>query len=162
MQYDFIYNDSILENIRFGRDISNEDVLKATEIAQAADFIKGFNDGFEHILSQNGTNISGGQKQRILISRALAAKPEILILDDSSSALDYKTDANLRRALSENLADTTVVTVAQRVSSVKDSDLILVLEQGEIIGAGSHEYLLENCIEYKEISDSQMGGAFVE
>ena len=162
MQYDFIYNDSIMENIRFGRAISDEDVLWATEIAQAADFIKGFSDGYEHILSQGGTNISGGQKQRVLISRALASKPEILILDDSSSALDYKTDANLRRALAEKLVDTTVVTVAQRVSSVKDSDLILVLEQGEIIGAGSHEYLLQNCIEYKEISDSQMGGAFVE
>lgn len=162
MQYDFIYNDSILENIRFGRDISEEDILKAAEIAQAADFISSFPDGFNHLLSQNGTNVSGGQKQRILISRALAAKPEILILDDSSSALDYKTDANLRRALAENLKDTTVVTVAQRVSSVKDCDLILVLEQGQIIGAGNHEHLLETCIEYKEISDSQMGGAFVE
>lgn len=162
MQYDFIYNDTIMENIRFGRDISENDVFKAAEIAQAADFINSFPDGFEHLLSQNGTNVSGGQKQRILISRALAAKPEILILDDSSSALDYKTDANLRQALAENLADTTVVTVAQRVSSVKDSDLILVLENGEIIGAGDHDYLLSNCAEYKEISDSQMGGAFVE
>lgn len=162
MQYDFIYNDTILENIRFGREISEESVLNAAETAQAADFIKSFPDGFNHMLSQNGTNISGGQKQRILISRALAAKPEILILDDSSSALDYKTDANLRKALAENLTDTTLVTVAQRVSSVKDCDLILVLEQGEIIGAGSHEYLLENCTEYKEISESQMGGAFVE
>lgn len=162
MQYDFIYNDTILENIRFGRNLSEDDVLKAAEIAQAADFIKSFPDGFNHLLSQNGTNVSGGQKQRILISRALAAKPEILILDDSSSALDYKTDANLRKALSENLKSTTLVTVAQRVSSVKDCDLILVLERGEIIGVGNHEYLLENCTEYKEISDSQMGGAFVE
>ena len=162
MQYDFIYNDTILENIRFGRNLSEDDVLKAAEIAQAADFIKSFPDGFNHLLSQNGTNVSGGQKQRILISRALAAKPEILILDDSSSALDYKTDANLRKALSENLKSTTLVTVAQRVSSVKNCDLILVLERGEIIGVGNHEYLLENCTEYKEISDSQMGGAFVE
>ena len=162
MQYDFIYNDSILENIRFGRDISEEDILSAAETAQAADFIMSFPDGFEHILSQNGTNVSGGQKQRLLISRALAQKPEILILDDSSSALDYKTDANLRKALAKNLSDTTVITVAQRVSSVKNCDLILVLEQGEIIGAGSHGHLLENCAEYKEISDSQMGGAFVE
>ena len=162
MQYDFIYNDTIFENIRFGRDISEADVLKAAEIAQAADFINGFSDGFNHMLSQNGTNVSGGQKQRILISRALASKPEILILDDSSSALDYKTDASLRKALAENLKNTTLVTVAQRVSSVKDCDLILVLEQGEIIGAGSHEHLLATCTEYKEISDSQMGGAFVE
>ena len=162
MQYDFIYNDTVLENIRFGRAISEEDVFKAAEIAQAADFITAFPDKFNHILSQNGTNVSGGQKQRILISRALASKPEILILDDSSSALDYKTDANLRHALAQNLKDTTLITVAQRVSSVKDCDLILVLEQGEIIGAGTHEQLLGNCTEYKEISDSQMGGAFVE
>lgn len=162
MQYDFIYNDTIMENIRFGRNISDDDIFAAAEIAQAASFIKAFPDGFEHILSQKGTNISGGQKQRILISRALAGKPEILVLDDSSSALDYKTDANLRKALSENFKDTTLITVAQRVSSVKDCDLILVLEQGEIIGAGNHDYLLKNCTEYKEISDSQMGGAFVE
>ena len=98
----------------------------------------------------------------MLISRALAAHPEILILDDSSSALDYKTDAALRRALAENMQDTTVVTVAQRVSSVKDCDLILVLNEGKIIGMGNHDHLLENCEEYREISDSQMGGAFVD
>ena len=92
----------------------------------------------------------------------LAAHPEILILDDSSSALDYKTDAALRRALAENMQDTTVVTVAQRVSSVKDCDLILVLNEGKIIGMGNHDHLLENCEEYREISDSQMGGAFVD
>ena len=114
------------------------------------------------MLSSHGTNISGGQKQRVLIARALAAKPEILILDDSSSALDYKTDAALRRALSENMQETTVVTVAQRVSSVKNCDLILVLNEGKIIGMGTHDHLLEQCAEYREISDSQMGGAFVE
>ena len=114
------------------------------------------------MLSSHGTNISGGQKQRLLISRAIAGCPEILILDDSSSALDYKTDAALRRALSENLGDTTVVTVAQRVSSVKDSDLIIVLNEGKIIGIGTHEALLSSCEEYREISESQMGGAFVE
>ena len=97
-----------------------------------------------------------------MISRALAAKPEILILDDSSSALDYKTDAALRKALSESMADTTVVTVAQRVSSVKDCGLIIVLDEGKIIGMGDHEHLLENCEEYREISESQMGGAFVD
>ena len=114
------------------------------------------------MLSQKATNISGGQKQRLLISRAIAGNPQILVLDDSSSALDYKTDANLRRALKENCKDTTVVTVAQRVSSVKDSDLILVLDDGKIIGAGKHEELLETCLPYREISESQMGGAIVE
>ncbi len=162
LQNDFLYADTIEENICFGREISHDDVVHAAKIAQADDFINAFSDGYSHMLSPHATNISGGQKQRILISRALAKKPQILILDDSSSALDYKTDALLRAALKENLQDTTVVTVAQRVSSVKDCGLILVLDEGKIIGAGTHEYLLENCSEYREISDSQMGGAFVE
>lgn len=162
MQYDFLYADTIEENIRFGRDLTHEQVEWAAKIAQAHDFITGFEKGYEHMLSPKGTNISGGQKQRILIARAIAARPEILILDDSSSALDYKTDAALRKALAENMQDTTVITVAQRVSSLKNCDLILVLEDGLVIGKGTHEELLETCVEYKEISDSQMGGAFVE
>lgn len=162
MQHDFLYNDTVKENIDLGRKLPQEDIVAAAKIAQAHDFISSFPEGYDHILSQKATNISGGQKQRLLISRAIAAKPEILILDDSSSALDYKTDANLRRALKENLAGTTVITVAQRVSSVKDCDLILVLEEGKIIGAGKHELLMETCPEYREISESQMGGAIVE
>lgn len=162
LQYDFLYADTIEENICFGRDISSEAVRRAAKIAQADSFITAFEDGYGHVLSQHGTNISGGQKQRILISRALAAEPEILILDDSSSALDYKTDAALRRALAQNLVDTTVVTVAQRVSSVKDCDLIIVMDDGAIIGMGTHDRLLEECTEYREISESQMGGAIVE
>lgn len=162
LQQDFLYADTIAENIRFGRDISQEEVKRAAEIAQADGFITSFADGYEHLLSQHGTNISGGQKQRVLIARALAADPDILILDDSSSALDYKTDAALRRALDEHRRDTTVVTVAQRVSSVKNCGVILVLENGRIIGIGTHDTLLETCREYREISESQMGGAFVE
>ncbi len=162
LQFDFLYADTIEENITFGRDISPDAVRRAAGIAQAEGFIEDTKEGYERMLSPHGTNISGGQKQRVLISRALAANPEILILDDSSSALDYKTDAALRKALRENLAETTVITVAQRVSSVKDCDLILVLDEGEIISCGSHDYLLENCEEYGEISRSQMGGAFVE
>lgn len=162
LQHDFLYAETVEENIKFGRNISHEDVLKAAKIAQAHDFISDFGDGYNHELSPHGTNISGGQKQRVLISRAIAAKPEILILDDSSSALDYKTEAALRQALAENMKDTTVVTVAQRVSAVKNCDLILVLDNGKIIGKGKHEELIETCPEYKEISDSQMGGAFVE
>lgn len=162
LQHDFLYNDTIIENIRFGRDISDEDIRRATKIAQADTFIEAFEDGYEHLLSQKGTNISGGQKQRVLISRALAMNPDILVLDDSSSALDYKTDAMLRQALKENMGDTTLVTVAQRVSSIKDCGLIIVLDHGDVIGAGTHEHLLENCVEYREISDSQMGGAFVD
>ena len=162
MQHDFLYNETIKENIDLGRKLSDEEIISAAKIAQAHDFITSFPDGYEHLLSQTATNISGGQKQRLLIARAIASKPKILVLDDSSSALDYKTDANLRRALKENLADTTVVTVAQRVSSVKDCDLILVLDEGKIIGAGKHEELLSSCLEYREISESQMGGAIVE
>ncbi len=161
-QHDFLYADTIEENIKFGRDISHEDVVKAAKIAQAHDFITNLTEGYDHVLSPHGTNISGGQKQRVLIARALAGNCEILILDDSSSALDYKTDAALRKALDENLKDTTVITIAQRVSSVKNCDFILVLDKGKIIGKGKHEDLLEECIEYKEISDSQMGGALVE
>ena len=162
LQNDFIYADTIEENIKFGRDIEKEKIEAATKTAQAYNFITENGKGFDYMLSSKGTNVSGGQRQRLLIARAIADNPEILILDDSSSALDYKTDASLRKALDENLKNTTVITVAQRVSSVKNCDLILVLEHGKIIGKGTHEYLLENCKEYKEISDSQMGGAFVE
>ena len=161
-QNDFIYADTIMENIRFGRDISDEDIEKATKTAQAYDFITSFSDGFSHSVSTGGTNLSGGQRQRLLISRAIAGKPSILILDDSSSALDYKTDAALRQALAADLPDSTVITVAQRVSSVKSCDLILVIEDGVIIGCGKHADLMESCPEYKEISDSQMGGAFLD
>ena len=161
-QNDFLYADTIEENIRFGRELSSEEIYEAARLSQAHDFISSFADGYSHEVSAGGTNLSGGQRQRVLISRAVATRPEILILDDSSSALDYKTDANLRRALSEALSDSTVITVAQRVSSVKSCDLILVIEDGEIIGAGTHEQLMESCEEYKEISDSQMGGAFLE
>ena len=161
-QNDFIYADTIEENIRFGRDISPEDIVKASKTAQAYEFISGFPDGFLHNVTTGGTNLSGGQRQRLLISRAIAGKPEILILDDSSSALDYKTDLNLRLALSKDIPDSTVITVAQRVSSVKNCDLILVIDNGVIIGCGKHEHLMKTCSEYREISDSQMGGAFLD
>ncbi len=162
MQNDFLYSDTVEENIRFGRELSEEQIKDAAKIAQADGFISELESGYGHLLSQKGTNISGGQKQRLLISRALAAQPEILILDDSSSALDYKTDAALRKALKESCENMTVITVAQRVSSVKDCDLILVLEEGKIIGMGNHDSLISSCPEYREISDSQMGGAFLE
>ncbi len=162
LQNDFLYADTVEENIRFGRDLSDEEVIRAAKIAQAHDFIAAIPEGYGHILSPKGTNLSGGQRQRLLIARAIAARPDILILDDSSSALDYKTDANLRRALSEELSDTTVITVAQRVSSVKNCDWILVLENGDVIGSGRHDDLLQSCSVYREISQSQMGGAFVE
>ena len=162
LQHDFLYSDSIAENIRFGRDISSERIIESAKIARAHDFISDFHDGYDHMLTPHGTNISGGQKQRVLISRAVASNPDILILDDSSSALDYKTDAALRKELSNSMNNTTIITVAQRVSSVKDSNLILVIDNGNIIGIGNHEQLLNSCKQYLEISQSQMGGAFVE
>ena len=161
MQNDFIMADTVAENIRFGRDISDDDIRRAAHLAQAAEFIERFELGYEHLLTAKGTNISGGQRQRILIARALAGNPQILVLDDASSALDYKTDAALRRAIREELHTTTVV-VAQRVSSVLHADHILVLDHGRVIGAGKHEELLASCPAYREISDSQMGGAFLE
>ena len=162
LQNDFLYADTVRENIRFGRDIAEDRLKRAARIAQADGFIEAFPDKYDHMLASKGANISGGQKQRLLIARAVAGDPEILILDDSSSALDYKTDSNLRRALSKELTDTTVITVAQRVSSVMSCDLIIVLEEGRIADMGDHETLLSRCDIYKEISDSQMGGAIVE
>lgn len=162
LQNDFLYADTIEENIRFGREIPFEAVTRAAAIAQAHDFITAIPDGYAHWLSSKGTNLSGGQRQRLLIARAVAGRPAVLILDDSSSALDYRTDADLRGALRREMANTTVVTVAQRVSAVKHCDLILVLEDGGIIGCGTHEELMVSCDVYREIADSQMGGAFVE
>ncbi|MBQ7982162.1 MAG: ABC transporter ATP-binding protein [Clostridia bacterium] len=161
LQNDFIYEDTVAENIRIGRDIPMDAVRQAAENAQALDFIDAYEDGFDHMLTTKGTNVSGGQRQRLLIARALAGKPEILILDDASSALDYKTDANLRRALRENCPETkATILVAQRISAVMHCDAILVIDEGEIIGAGTHEELLEQNPIYREIADSQLGGAF--
>ncbi len=162
MQNDFIYADTVAENIRFGREISDEQMHRAARIAQAEEFITATAEGYARMLTTKGTNVSGGQRQRILIARAIAGDPEILILDDASSALDYRTDAGLRAAIKKELRDTTTVVVAQRVSSVMHADHILVLENGRVIGAGRHAALLESCPAYREISESQMGGAFLE
>lgn len=157
-QNDVLFADTIAENISFGRGLSQEAIEQAATHAQAMEFIQGLPDRFQHMLTSKGTNLSGGQKQRVLLSRALAGKPEILILDDSSSALDYKTDAALRQALRENYSDTTTIIIAQRVSSIYHCDKILVLEEGRCIGYGSHEELMQHCAVYQEISQSQMGG----
>lgn len=155
-QNDFITEGTIAHNIKFFRDISQEAVLQAAECAQA-EFIAEKEGGMEAEVVVRGNNLSGGQKQRLLIARALAADPEILVLDDASSALDYRTDAALRRALRENYRNTTTVLVTQRVSSLKHADLILVLSDGCVIGAGSHTQLMRDCEEYRSIAHTQMG-----
>ena len=157
-QNDFIMANSIYENISFGRDLSVEQVNRAIVLAQAQSMLNELPEKLDYKLTARGTNISGGQKQRMLIARAVAANPEILILDDSSSALDYKTDADLRKALHTSLPNTTTVIIAQRISSIMNADLILVLDNGRIIGRGKHDELVQTCSEYRLIAETQMGG----
>ena len=162
MQNDFIFAGKINENIKFFRDISDEEMHSAAKTAQADGFIMGFEEGYERELTSKGNNLSGGQRQRTFISRAVAGKPQILVLDDSSSALDYRTDSALRKALKTDTAGSTTVIVAQRVSSVMSCDKIIVLSEGRISAMGTHEYLLEASEEYRDISNSQMGGAVLD
>ena len=156
-QNDTIFEDTIAENVTLGREISGGQLDEALFYARASEFVDNRTDKEGGALNIKGANLSGGQRQRVLIARALAARPEILILDDSSSALDYRTDAELRKGIKEHFQDTTLVIVAQRVSSIKNADHILVLEDGEPIGYGTHEELMEHCSVYSEISRSQMG-----
>lgn len=160
-QNDTIFSDTIKENIVFGRNISDEDLQKAIEVSQAKEFIYNQKEGLDTILTPKGTNISGGQKQRLYIARALANNPEILILDDSSSALDYKTDSLLRRQIKENYSCTTII-IAQRISSIKHCDYILVLDEGKEVGYGTHDHLMQTSNIYNEIYQSQMGGGINE
>ena len=155
-QNDFLAEGTIADNFRFFRDLEDESLEAAATMAQA-EFIDHKEGRMEAEVAVRGNNLSGGQKQRLLIARALAARPEILILDDASSALDYATDAALRRALRENFADTTTVLVAQRISSVRHADLILMLQDGKVIGMGNHEEMMENCSEYRFLAQIQMG-----
>ena len=155
-QNDFIAEGTIAENIRFLRDLPEDAILWAAENAQA-EFIAEKDGGLESQVMVRGNNLSGGQKQRLLIARALAAKPEILILDDASSALDYQTDSRLRQALRTHYRDTTTVLVAQRISSLRHADRILMLQNGCVIGAGDHETLMDTCSEYRYLAQIQMG-----
>ena len=159
-QNDFLMADSVRANIDYGRNLSEADILSAADSAQAGAFISQLDGGLDYDLAQKAANLSGGQKQRLTIARALAGKPEILILDDSSSALDYETDAALRRALAGNYPSTTKIIIAQRVSSVRSADAILVLDDGRQIGLGTHEKLLRTCEEYALIYKAQMGENF--
>lgn len=156
-QSDVIFAESIRENITLGRTLTDEEVLRAAEDAMALDFIMEKPGGLDYGADIKGANFSGGQKQRLCIARALAANPEILILDDAASALDYRTDARLRQALRERYPGVTAIVAAQRVSSVMGADVILVLEDGRVTGAGRHEELVEKCPFYRDIYQSQMG-----
>ena len=153
-QNDFVTEGTIAHNISFFRDLDEAALYKAADAAQA-DFI--YDKGMDAEVAVRGNNLSGGQRQRLLIARALAADPEILILDDASSALDYQTDAKLRKALRKHYRSTTTVVIAQRISSLRHADLILVLSDGQVIGAGNHSQLLESCEEYRTIAHLQMG-----
>lgn len=161
-QNDTIFEDTIAGNVSLGREMSEEQIQEALLYARASEFVENRSDKAGEALNIKGANLSGGQKQRVLIARALAAKPEILILDDSSSALDYRTDAQLRRGIREHFQGTTLVIVAQRVSSIRNADHILVLQDGEPIGYGTHEELMKDCEVYAEISRTQTGEGVAE
>ncbi|MBQ7183956.1 MAG: ABC transporter ATP-binding protein [Clostridia bacterium] len=156
-QNDAIFADTIRENVTFGRPVDEDGLRRALEDARAADFVFAYEDGADHKAAIHGANFSGGQKQRLLIARALAAEPDILVLDDASSALDYRTDADMRRAIRENHGDATLIVIAQRVSSIMGLDQIIVLDEGGLIGRGTHEELLRSCPVYKDIHETQMG-----
>ena len=157
-QNDFLFADSIRENLDFGRLIQDEDRELAIDTAQAG-FLRDISPDQQADLSERGMNLSGGQRQRLLIARALAAKPEILLLDDCSSALDYRTDAQLRRDLRQAYSDCTKIIVAQRISAIRHADLILVLEEGKTVGLGTHEELLSSCPLYRDLYEMQAGEA---
>lgn len=155
-----LFSGDIESNIKFGNiAMSDEDMIQAAQIAQAEQFIESKPDGYHAAISQGGTNVSGGQNQRLQIARALAIKPRILVFDDSFSALDYKTDATLRAAIEEAQLDSTVIIVAQRIATIMNAQNILVLDDGRIVGMGTHEQLLKNCPEYLEIAKSQLSAA---
>lgn len=158
-QNDVLFADTLEENIRFGREISQERMHWAAADAHAADFIAETEGQYAHIAAIRGSDFSGGQRQRLLIARALAGNAEIVILDDASSALDYRTDAGLRKAIRENYSGATSIVIAQRVSSIMNLDRILVLDEGKMIGYGTHAQLMEACAPYRQIAQVQMGGA---
>jgi len=152
-----LFTGTITENLRYGKDdASDEEIRYAAQVAQATDFIGEMSEGYDTILSEGGLNLSGGQKQRISIARALVRRPEIYIFDDTFSALDFKTDANLRAALRKETADATVIIVAQRVGTVMDADRIIVLDEGTVVGIGTHKELMISCDIYREIVSSQL------
>jgi ATP-binding cassette subfamily B protein len=160
LQKNVLFSGTIKENLRWGNEnATDEEIIDACKSACAHDFIMGFPDGYDTDLGQGGVNVSGGQKQRLCIARALLKKPKIIILDDSTSAVDTATDSSIRQAFREKLGDTTTIIIAQRISSVKDADRIIVMDNGRITDIGTHEQLLETSSIYREVYDSQQKGA---
>ena len=159
LQKNVLFSGTIKENLRWGnKNATDEELIHVCKLAQADDFIQTFPDKYDTYIEQGGTNVSGGQKQRLCIARALLKKPKILILDDSTSAVDTKTDASIRRAFREEIPDTTKFIIAQRISSIEDADKIIVLNNGKIDGFGTHSQLLESNAIYREVYESQTKG----
>lgn len=157
-QKGMLFSGTIASNIKYGNPEANDEQMKfAARIAQAEEFIENKEDAYEAPISQGGTNVSGGQKQRLSIARAIAIDPEIFVFDDSFSALDLKTDATLRATLTKETKDKTVIIVAQRISTILNADQIIVLEEGKMVGKGTHEELMKSCEPYREIALSQLG-----
>lgn len=157
-----LFSGTVKDNVFFGESAANNDdanLNNAIEISQAKEFVDKLPEGTDYEIAQLGRNISGGQKQRLSIARALARKPEILIFDDSFSALDYKTDAKVREGLNTRLKDTTKIIVAQRISTIRHADKIIVLDRGQIVGMGTHEDLIQSCEVYREIASSQLSAS---
>ena len=156
-QKGMLFSGTVASNLRYGKeDATEEELQKALDTAQASDFVNAMEEGVESPIAQGGTNVSGGQRQRLSIARALARKAPIYIFDDSFSALDFKTDAALRKALAKDTAGATVLIVAQRVSTILHAQQIIVLDEGRMVGKGTHKELLQNCPEYREIAESQL------
>ena len=159
LQKNMLFSGTIKENLRWGnKDATDEELVEACKLAQADEFVMSFPDKYDTKIEQGGTNVSGGQKQRLCIARALLKKPKILILDDSTSAVDTKTDALIREGFKRYIPTTTKIIIAQRIASVEDADLIIVMDNGKIVDMGKHDYLVENCNIYKEVCEQQKNG----
>ena len=164
LQKNVLFSGTIKENMRWGNEnATDEEIMEACRLAQADEFIQKMPDKYDTYIEQGGSNVSGGQRQRLCIARALLKKPKILILDDSTSAVDTKTDALIRNAFMEKIPDTTRIIISQRISSIQDADKILVIDDGKVLALGNHEKLLKTCTQYKETYEAQQkGGDFDE